>query len=227
MNDIVLPSRHSNITSRGFDFSTMRQFSNISSVSSRRSRVNEDLNENDDVIIVSSEEMARFYLKVDELERENENGLTDDYPDASISLFASTIESRINAQERHYCVSCKNVFQQNEKVAIITTKTSNPPCKSTFDICKRADKFLRMEILKNNVNFNIILQATFEGIDFENVFVETDFSHEIQHKVFLIQDIVKQYVHIKSTWLAKKTTMDIHAEKVRRNYLKLIHVRGQ
>lgn len=224
LNDIVFPSKHANCQANTSDNSSMTQFSDILTVTSRRSKI--DSSGNVEEILVTSEEMEQFHRKLALLERSQKSHLTDTHPDATISFIAKSIENRIMATDRFYCFNCANVFNENEKSTVLTIN-SNPPCISTFQICKQADKFLKMEILKNNTNFNVILYAIYEGINLDDIYTNTDFDHSNEHKVFLVQNIAKQFIHIKNTWLAKKRTLEIHEEKMRNRFLKLTHTRGQ
>lgn len=224
VNDTICTSKTANC----YDFNlASKPFSDVFFVSSRRAKINTVESDYD----VTPEELDDLHIKLSEIEDRERHILIDpNLQNISMAHIANVIESRFSEPHRIKCEQCKNVFAENKKTnktAIDTSKLKNIPCESTFSICKEADRFLKGQLLTNDINFNTVYYAIFQQIDLENLFTDTDFSHDNMHKLYLIRGIVDVFIQIKGTYIAKTTTFDLHQNQLRFKLKKLIHYYGQ
>lgn len=69
-------------------------------------------------------------------------------------------------------------------------------CSSTFQICKEADHFLKLQVLRGEFRFDVFYEAICNILDVERLYKKTDFSHNFEHKLYLIRSIVNVYIQI-------------------------------
>lgn len=87
---------------------------------------------------------------------------------------------------------------------------------------------MQFPILLGDFNFKTILYAIYESLEVHGLFPNTDFSHNPEHKLYMIKVIADKYIHIRATYLAKLATLDAHPDGNKRQILhKLIHHRNQ
>lgn len=203
-----------------------RYFSNILIVSSRRPKISmqslEEAYEThrnailEDVVLLSEIEVS--------------DPLLDACKKYSIIYTAATIEKKIKTSQFH-CTECLNVLFENEKVAdFLPSRSFGLPCRSTVDICSHVEKFVKLyDFRKSKVdyNFKVLYCVIFRSINFANVFPNSSFNCDMNHKYAFIKCIVEQYIAIKAAYISKKITLD-HQKKICRNQLhKLTLHRGQ
>lgn len=151
------------------------------------------------------------------------NVLQESLPSISVTHLASVIEQKVKSSSL-YCKECANVFIENEKTDVAYIQA---PCQSSFEICAVVDKHMNLQILRKTTNFNDIYSKIFYEIQVDRMFVLTDFSHDISHKLYLIRFIVDAYVHIKGTMIAKEATLNEHKQFYRSQFRKLVHFYNQ
>lgn len=175
-------------------------FSNILFVTSRRTKYIPDEDENE---IIVSEETERMYEKLEDLNASGISGLTDDLQNNTIAYIANIIEENIKSTDD--CTHCVNVFKKCKKVEnlFLSSKFTQSPCLSTYQICKEANQFLKLQQLKGNIHFQTIYYSILNNIDSEKILSECDFYSHPTHKLYLIRAIVDGYVQIKGTFMAK------------------------
>lgn len=216
-NDSVTNSKHANCNSY---HTTSRSFSNILNVSSR------SVISDEDKILPSSSELQNLFEELEKIETAERNDpAATSLQDCTVANIARKIEKRFESLDRFYCAICRGVFERDEKVT--TALADDVPCISTFNICKEADRFLKLNLLKGSFNFNTIRYAILNSIETEHLYQQTNFSHEPDHKLFLINEVVEVYIQIKGTHLAKSATLDSHNTLVRTAYRKEVHRLGQ
>lgn len=201
-------------------------FSDILFISSRRATCKTY----DDDKIPMPEELDEIHAKMIQIDIQEKCSLLDpNLHESSISYVSNIIEFRISRPDRMYCDSCANVFKQNIKLnsAYSSSKLKNSPCLSTYILCKNADRYLKLQLLKGDIDFSVIYYAILQEIDVEALFDQTDFTHEPDHKISLIRGIIDSYIQIKGTHIAKTATFELHEERIRNKLNKLIHVYGQ
>lgn len=126
---------------------TNNPYSNVLYVSSRRSKSGEneipDQSEVD-AVLEKYEEITKLFA--------NE----DNFNDYAIGHVANIIENKIKTTDRLYCIKCKGLFDCEEKEihAFIDPRLERKPCRSTVQICKQADSFLKLRMLERDLNIN-------------------------------------------------------------------------
>lgn len=224
VHSTVCTSKHAN----NYNFDTISEpFSNILFITSRRVNIIDPAADENEPLPEELEDVHKKLAEIEEIEKSSvvDTGLSE----LTITHISSIIENRISRPDRMYCDGCRNVFNENNKVqrAFTNLKFKNKPCVSTFDICKEADRFIKMQLLNGSINFNLVYYAIFQQIDVENLFTQTDFCHEPDHKLALIRGIIDSYIQIKGTYIAKKANFEMHPKAFRIRFKKLLHVFGQ
>lgn len=161
------------------------------------------------------------------------NHLLEGFADASIAYASKLIEESIIAAD-FYCDCCRFVFAENEKlndrfVCLIPTKR---PCVSTYNICRIVEKYINvhkpnMQGNVKNVDFKVIYYRIFQDINFDNIFVETDFKDHETHKFYLVKMIVQNYFYMKTAQISKEITYQEYDKIIRSKLTKWIHFQGQ
>lgn len=194
--------------------------SNILTVSSERKATIRDEAAKSNVTLEQIEELY------DELDKIESN--TDDLTDYSVAQIAYFIEKRIKTTKQFCCLLCRNIFELNEKVAEnISIKPTQRACYSTFSICKQTERFMKAVLLTGKINFEVIYHEILQSIDFDTLFMETDFTNHFDHKIFLIRYIIDEFIRIKGTHIAKNATLNEHKNSLRVKFHKLTHFMGQ
>lgn len=146
-----------------------------------------------------------------------------DLSDITTAHIAHSIQ---NLVEKHMKCEClENIFIENELVheSFMRQGQRKIACKSTFEICKNADYFLKFQILKGQFEVQLIFNAIFSGLNMDNLFMNTKFedAHKT-HKVEFIQKIVCEYVRIKGTYIAKTVTFNERSADLRRKLTRMV-----
>lgn len=218
-NDLVWTSKKGNCEN---DLGS-NPFIDILYVSSRRD-VYSHQQENDDIV---PEEMEQFYYKLNDINRAIQNNLTDDLQPYMIGHVANLIERKILSTDNcEHCVKVLNTCPKLEKT-FVSSKFTQKPCVSTYKICVEADRFLKLQLLKGNINFNIIYYSIINNIDIEQMFIEADFTLHQGHKFHLIRTIIDGYIQLKGIFMARTATEDLHTQLFRYKFRKLVHFFGQ
>lgn len=235
---------------------TLTAQSDIYFVSSRRPKLDimndeifqENLAQQTDRIL---EQVGELENLIDIEGMEESSPIIDGLSGASIAYAARLIEKKIESKN-FYCDCCKFIFSQNVKLAdpLIYTIESKRPCKSTFYICKIVDRFLKLHKPKcfeenqgssigtiDTINessvedgekdFRVIFYLIFRELDFQNIYVESDFSGHEEHKFHLVKCIVKEYIRIKTSQISKQITLNHRGELLRSKLTRWIHFVGQ
>lgn len=176
----------------------------------------------------------------------------DDSHNHSIAYMASSLEAKIvHAKSPRLivkCEACVETFIQNELMddSFIRFKARKTniiqPCRSTYEICKFIDNFLKYHEDKS-ITFRAATTKILGTIDFNSLYPETNFfnhsgimeslveNHKTNirknHKYDFVKQIVELYIKLKATHIAKCITSKSHDESVRHFYKKLIHLAGQ
>lgn len=204
-------------------------YSNILSVTSTRSTMTFNIS---DSIEVDEEEIERLYNKLDEITANEQpmNETDENLNDSAIAIAAKFIEQRIKMSKKFDCLLCRPIFDENEQKVddvFVGAGVDGMPCSSTFEICKQTDRFLKLELLKDSANFNVIYHEIMAILNFDSLYQDTDFSEHGDHKVFLIRYVVNEYIRIKGTDIAKSETLKVHEKSLRSKLHKLLHFLGQ
>lgn len=181
-NDSVLTSKHANCNSVE---TPSRPFSNIFSVCSGPIKSKEDKR------IPPPAELENLFEKLERIEA-TEKDDDDTLQECTIATIAEKIEKRLESLDRIYCAHCKGIFDREEKVRSVLV-TTNAPCVSTFTICKQTDRFLKLNLLRGAINFETIQFAILDSIEIDDLYNETDFTHQPDNKLYLIKEVVEVY----------------------------------
>lgn len=138
-------------------------------------------------------------------------------------------DTNYKIKEVDSCEHCLRVFDICKKVneSFLSAKFTNKPCISTYQICKEADRFLKLNLLKGNINFKTIYYSIINNIEVEQIFEEADFSKHPEHKLYLIRTIIDGYVRMKGTFMARNASLELHTRVFRQKFKKLVHFYGQ
>lgn len=163
----------------------------------------------------------------------------DDAHSHSLAYIASMIESKIiwSKPPRMLikCEECTAVFVENELIedSFIRFKArcSNitQPCRSTFEICKFVDTFLK-SCEQQTASYQSIVLHILRNIPYYNLYISSDFSNhsgDKGHKYEFVKKIVEIYMRMKSTYIAKSFTLNTHENPIRHSFRKLIQQQGQ
>lgn len=72
-----------------------------------------------------------------------------------------------------------------------------------------------------------MIQSIEENLDVANLYKNTDFSHNLNHKIDLIRHMIGEFVRERATYIARKITLNEQKKLLRRNNLKATHFAGQ
>lgn len=201
-------------------------YSDIYFVSSRK--VQNVENDFEEQFENQKDEILQEITKVDEAESCSELlNLTSNY---TLAYIASSIESKIMNCPRFYCGNCKSVFDENEKVfGVDFDLIKSKPCKSTFQICKHAEKFFKLyDIHKSNkFNFKVIYCLIFRSLDFDVLFNKSIFECDVAHKYQFVKCIVGEYIAIRAAYVSRQTTFDQYDKIFRQQLRHLVIDNGQ
>lgn len=204
---------------------TYNSYSNIATVSSRKSTnatttrtVNQAFTQ-DDIETVLKE--------LSEIQKTDTRSKLIDLNELTIAYIASTIELKI--ENRYHCQLCKAVFGKNQPIdrAFISSHHTRRACQSTFDICRTADYFLRLEILKGQFSIELIRQSILESLDIDNLYSESNFLEHSHLKIELITQILMEFIRYKGNHIARVVTCEQVQECIRRKLTRLIIFKNQ
>lgn len=133
------------------------------------------------------------------------------------------------------CQECVNALIENELIqdSFIRFKAQKSditqPCKSTFQICKFVDTFLKHFETSSTVSFNAILLQILRRIPFETLYASSNFNNHDgeDHKYEFVKRIVQLYMDMKSIHTAKALTLKTHEVPIRHQYKKIVQRAGQ
>lgn len=207
----------------------------ILSVSSNRSASQKQIMSN----VPEDEHWNEFLSDEDYLNSFEVAQYVDDAQDHSLAYMASVLESKIMRAKPQRkiikCEQCITVFIENELIedSFIRFKARNnnilQPCKSTFEICKFVESFIK-SCEGKRVSYQSIVMQIMRKMPFESLFNNSDFEHhdnESGHRYDFIKKIVESYMHMKSINVAKSFTLKLHDAPIRHRYKKLIQEQGQ
>lgn len=124
------------------------------------------------------------------------------------------------------CRECCNAFK-DEKYAGKVFLTDEAPCRSTYEIYGVVGKFMKLSLLRDAENFEMIRLAIFNEININELFSQVDVSHDPDHKLLLIRFVIDACINIKGTQIAREATLDEHNKSYGNRFRKLLHFYGQ
>lgn len=212
--------RHFNSDIHCLSFSN---YSNIYDVSSMRPRF-VPTDKFEEMIESQQQNILEEVQQLNELE--GCNPLLDSTSNFSVATIASSIENRIERKEKFRCNNCRNVFANNDKITIIQSAALlTKPCKSTFDICKTANQFLKLyDVSTDNKKYDmkVIYCLIFRALDFNTLFTKSTFDCDINHKYQFIKCIVQEFVAMKALYDSKQLTLNQQKHVYRQRLTRLV-----
>lgn len=158
----------------------------------------------------------------------NDNVL-DAYEEATVCQIASDIEKKIRLMANFQCEFYMNVLNENEKVSIdIFEKEEEQfrPCISTVFICRVAKKYL--DIFKNKIAFDYarLIITIKKQMRYKIMFEGSDFSSHCDHKEYLVNYIIEEFIRIRATYIARDLTMNEYNKVLKHRLNKKMKLRG-
>lgn len=162
----------------------------------------------------------------------------DDAHSHSLAYMASALEAKIIGGKRKLikCEECTAAFIENELIddsfIRFKARSSNmmQPCRSTFEICKTVDTFIK-SCEKRASSYQAIVIETLRKLDFKTLYPSSTFeNHDLpkyHHKYEFVKKIIELYMSMKSAHIAKLYTLQVHDNPMRHTYRKLIHEKGE
>lgn len=225
----ILAPESSNCKNFGTKLASFSPHTNVYFVSSRRPKLNISNDPNFQKDIQNQEEsLFEAYFTLNQMES-NEH-LSDELYTSSIAYISSIIEEKIKNAAGFYCNDCKFVLCENEKIdSFAVGSNRSNPCRSTFLICKTVDRFLKLYQpgKKTSFNFNVIYYYIFKEIDFNKMYTNSNFEHEIEHKHHFIKCVVDLYIQFKTNQIAHRSTLQDYPIIIRNQLTRMIHFYGQ
>lgn len=189
-------------------------------------------------IVTEEENVDDFLMNEDYWDSFEVDQYVDDAGDHALAYMCSVLESKIMKSSKKIvkCEECITAFIENELIedSFIRFKARSTnimqPCKSTFEVCKFVDKFVKMYDGKK-ASYQYIVMQILRKIPFENLFSSSNFENHpdelLSHKYDFIKKIVESYMNMKSVYAAKIFTLNSHDAPLRHKYKKIIQERGE
>lgn len=161
----------------------------------------------------------------------------DDAHSHSLAYMASVLEAKIIGGKRRLikCEECVATFIENELLedSFIRFKARRSnvmqPCRSTFEICKIVDSYIK-SCEERSSSYQAIVVQILRKLQFENLYPSSNFENHLlpkfHHKYEFVKKIIELYMHMKSVHIAKLFTLKKHENPMRHTYRKLIHESG-
>lgn len=150
-----------------------------------------------------------------------------------IANVAGTIETLIERNKKFNCEHCSTIFEINEKIdpnLFVKQNKNSLPCKSSLDICKISNnemsKYLN-SVHESRFDFVYLFNKIKTKISIDNLFIDTDFEHERNHRIFIVDLIIEEFVRIRAVQRARQITLNQHKSLVRSLKTHDIHFAGQ
>lgn len=194
-------------------------FSNISRVTSRRKKKETTANS-----IFTQDDIEEILEVLSETQNSRNATKFTDLTDITTAFIASSIEINIMNSSKYSCELCEVVFQENDKVhdAFTSEHHTRKACISTFEICRTADYFLKLEILNGQFSFELIRQAILCSLNIGSLYTKSSFSAHLHPKSDLIEVILTEFIRYKGNYLAKSVSYDEFQKNIRRKLHRLI-----
>lgn len=154
----------------------------------------------------------------------------------SMAYIASIVEQRVLSKLKQKgsktCSACMLVFVENEitddKFIQYKSENSNvlPPCKSTFELIRKAEDSLIIYETQN-VSMPSMLLHIMQNINIDQFYGGSAFDVDHNHKRDFIELILNSYLDIKSTQVCQVITTHSQSTRKRHHNLKEVHRLGQ
>lgn len=149
------------------------------------------------------------------------------YEDAAIVNISAEIDQKIRNQFFH-CELCSNVLSENRPVDDSSNISVNcqAPCISTTHICKVGKKYFDLFTKQPHFMYHALYEAILTQIDLDVMYCNSDFSAHKEHKLFLVEFTVEEYIRYRAHELARTLTLREQSQKLRSKLTRTIHFMG-
>lgn len=157
--------------------------------------------------------------------------LTDNIHMAGITFVANAIENRVLTCNNIRCEFCIRMLENNEKVDALSCVNTDGrrPGKITVQLCKLTDTAIKM--LSNWSSESTFKQKIYiyvlNNVNINNLYMDDDENHDVEHKNYIIKHIIDEYIRIKCTYLAKMKTLNMRKNFLRNKFRKILHFTGE
>lgn len=149
------------------------------------------------------------------------------------SVVEKNVIKAIVRKGKKKCLQCINVFSENELThdMLITFKSRSDesvvtPCKSTVTIIHFIEDFLTMYETEK-VSFDSSVRFILKNVDISQLYDSSDFGSDHDHKEDLVELVIREYLHKKSTDVARIVTRLSKESLIRHKKTKEVHRAGQ
>lgn len=229
VNSDIEISQYANCRYFNTELPTVQSFSNIVNVTSERAKFVPDQCFEDNI----ENQTENILADIEMIELNNNDPYTDLSASFSIVQIAAMIEKKMEKNFHFYCDQCRNVFQENVKFRMETLSTNvsiQVPCMSTFEICKTAERLMKLHNIKSakpKYDFKVIYCLIFRTLNFENLFIDSPFSCDINHKYAFIKYIIGEYVSHTLSYKSQHITLEQHEKLLRKHLHTYVNFSGQ
>lgn len=161
------------------------------------------------------------------------------------AYLAACIETKIikNLKMRtiRACEYCSKTFEENSKICdiFIAKKKMIQPCTSTRDLVVVCDSVFKLLQTNEHIEFQTMLKTIFKILDINRLYEFSQFDNHNQakinridnfnmtHKEQFIYSIVKEYMHMKSSKIGTRITVEEQGSKIRKITPRNIILAGQ
>lgn len=191
--------------------------------------------DDDEDIDLSSDDMIEFLLEPNAEASSTQGPALVITPAEQMGIInvAGLIESLIEKNRKFNCNDCSTLFEINDKIdqhLFVKNKKNVLPCQSTVKICEISHQAMT-DYLSVVHESSFDYQKLFEIIKTKMVdnelYTETDFSHDLGHRSFIIDLIIEEYIRIRALKRARLLTINQHVTLIRSAKTHDIHFAGQ
>lgn len=150
-----------------------------------------------------------------------------------IASVAGQIEALIEKNHKFTCGDCATIFEQNDKIdgsLFVKNKNSTLPCESTYAVCKTANITMSTYLQSTNecyFDYSKLFSLIKDEILFNDLYKRSCFEHNRDHKWFIVELIIEQFIRIRAVNRARTLTLDQHKKFIRSCKTHDIHFAGQ
>lgn len=148
--------------------------------------------------------------------------------DINVAYVAGLIETNIEVVGRFECEDCLCVFSDNDKIPMtLNFKKKKTPCKSTYHVCKIANRHLKYSANNLNFKYNKLLNHILRDVNEIDLFPKTNFESHPDHKYFFIKYITEEFLRIQATYMARTATLEQQKGLLRNKLKKAVTFAGE
>lgn len=127
-----------------------------------------------------------------------------------IACIAYEIDKRIGTNGVLKCVLCSKSITENDKLSIDSfpkSRSNQIPNLSTYKLCEITHGILEPHLLKHDFDFDETVSNIIDQIHPESFFSKTDFSAHPDHRDSMIKYIIKSYISLRASHIARKISV--------------------